>query len=310
MLSRISSPYLWLVLATMFWGGNFTVGRALVSHVPPFTMSLIRWSIALIILLPFAWKELKEAKHVIFGNWKTVFALSLTGIVAFNSLAYVSVQYTTSINASLVNALSPALIMLLSLFVLNEKMSKVQFFGVVVSLSGVLWIVTKGSMHYLLSLAFNMGDMIMLFAVLAWSVYSVLMKASGADLPKTATFFITILLGIIILVPLVVWETFTVRPQFELGFSQYISLLYIGIFPSILSFVLWNKALFAIGPSKASVFLNLIVLFASIFSILFLGEKIHLTQIIGGILIITGVMLVTDVKLYSGTRTESRLEAK
>ncbi|WP_164525497.1 DMT family transporter [Siminovitchia acidinfaciens] len=308
MISRLSSPYILLILATMFWGGNFTVGKSLVSYVPPFTMSLIRWSMALIILLPLAWKELAQTKQIMIKHWKTLIALSLTGIVAFNALAYISVQYTTSINASLVNALSPVLIMLLSLYVLKEKMSKVQILGVFISLVGVIWIITKGKIDYLLSLTFNTGDMIMIFAVLAWAVYSVLMRASGTNLPKTATFFVTILIGVVILAPFAMWETYSLPSWEHLEAPQYLGLLYIGVFPSILSFVFWNKALFIIGPSKASIFLNFIVLFASIFSILFLNEKIYPAQVIGGLLIISGVVLTTNIKLFKSTRGSTKVK--
>ncbi|MFD1706763.1 DMT family transporter [Siminovitchia sediminis] len=302
MISRLSSPYLWLILATMFWGGNFAVGRALVHDVPPFTMSFIRWFIALLILLPFVWKEYHTAKELMIKQWKIIGILSLTGIAAFNSLSYVAVQYTTSINASLVNGLAPGLIILMSFIFLKERMLKIQLTGVIISLIGVLWIVTQGSIHTFMTLAFNNGDLIMLFGVLAWVIYSIYMKAAAAGLPKMALFISTIFVGLIILAPFAAWEFYRDPAPLQLGMPQVISLLYLGIFPSILSFVLWNKALLMLGPSKASVFLNFTLLFATIFSILFLHEKLLVSQVIGGILMILGVVLTANIKLFKGTR--------
>ncbi|MCF6093636.1 DMT family transporter [Microaerobacter geothermalis] len=286
----LKSPYVLLVLATLFWGGNFTVGKYLVSYFPPVTMSVIRWTIAFLVMLPFAWKEFWIHRKIFLEQWKITLALAATGIAAFNALAYASMQYTTAINASLMNSMTPIFVIILSLLFLRERLSLYQLMGVILSMVGVLWIITKGNFYYLMTLQFNRGDLFMLAAIFSWSIYSVLTKKWGKMFPLKGTFLITMFLGIGFLLPFL-WGEWDKIPREGISLSQIFSLAYISIFPSILSFICWNKAVMMAGPSKASIFLNLIVVFASVFSIIFLEERIGSPQIIGGTLVITGVYL-------------------
>jgi drug/metabolite transporter (DMT)-like permease len=288
-------PYLLLVLATFFWGSNFVFGKIIVQTIPPFHFSLTRWVIGFFFFLPFAWHEWNIHKKLMLKHWKTLFWLALTGVAGFNALLYVAVQYTSSINASLVNATAPLLIVILSVLFLREKMVKIQYVGIVVSFIGVIWIFTKGQLESIFTLSFNTGDLFVLLAVINWSAYAILMKKKGALLPKKATFLSTIALGVLILLPFVLWEEYMGR---SFSFEQYttvnwLGIVYIGIFPSIISFVCWNEGVIQVGPGKSSNFLHFIALFAGILAVL-LGEMYTLNQFVGGILILTGVILASN----------------
>jgi drug/metabolite transporter (DMT)-like permease len=288
-------PYLLLVLATLFWGSNFVFGRVIVQTVPPFHLSVTRWVIGFFFFFPFAWQEWKLHRGLMLKHWKTLFWLALSGVAGFNSLLYVAVQYTSSINASLVNATAPLLIVILSVLFLREKLVKLQYLGIIVSFIGVIWVFTKGEFQNILSLTFNKGDLFVILAVISWSIYSILMKKKGVALPKKATFLSTIALGIFILQPFLLWEEYIGR---SFAFEEYttvnwLGIVYLGIFPSVISFVCWNEGVMQIGPGKSSNFLHFIALFAGILAII-VGEMYTLTQFVGGILILTGVIFASN----------------
>ncbi len=288
----LTSPYLLLIYATLFWAGNFTFGKALVEYIPPFTLSWMRWGISFLVFLPFAWKELQQTYKVLLLNWKLIFLMALTGLAMFNSLTYLAMQFTSSINAALMNSFTPVLVALMSLFFLKESLNLRQWGGISLSLTGVLWIISRGNWEDIFSLQFNQGDLSMGVAIIGWAVYSLVMKKYGSDLPAKSGFLASIAVATLILMPFAGYETLAL-PGWHLPTVHWLSVLYVSIFPSVISFICWNKALLAVGPAKASTYLHFIVLFASVFGVIFLGEVIMVSQIMGGILIISGVYIVT-----------------
>lgn len=294
-----------LIYATLFWAGNFTFGKALVEYVPPVTLSLMRWSLSFAVFFPFAWKELKANHRVLRTEWKTLLLLSFTGLATFNSLTYVSVQYTSSINAALMNSFTPVLVAILSFIFLQDRLRYQQWIGILISFAGVTWIITDGNIRHLLTLHFNKGDLIMSVAILSWAIYSLTMKKYGSRLPQKAAFLVTIGIAIVILFPFATWETL-VRESWSIPTLHWLSVIYVGVFPSVISFICWNKAVIDVGPSKASTYLHLIVVFASLFGVLFLGEKIVMSQIMGGLFVITGVYLVSMQKMKPLSLNETK----
>lgn len=295
-------PYLLLVLATFFWGTNFVFSRMIIEEIPPFQLSVFRWVIASIVFLPFVWQELKQQKGLLQQHWKILVLLALTGIAGFNTLLYIALQFTTSINASLVNSSAPLLIVLLSVIFLKERLVKIQYAGVFVSFFGVFVIITGGSLETLKTLTFNPGDLVVIAAVLVWAIYSVLMKKFGVVLPKKSTFILTIYLGIISLLPFALWErTYHSVSLSSLSVEMVLAVVYLGIFPSIVSFLCWNEGVMQVGPGKASNYLHLIVLFTTILAILFGGERLMLTQLIGGAFILSGVILASNPRFLKLT---------
>lgn len=300
LLSKFQSlPYLLLVMATFFWGTNFVFSRMIVEEVPPLQFSVIRWMIASTVFLPFVWREFKDNIGLVKIHWRSFLMLALTGIAGFNTLLYIAMQYTTSINASLVNSLTPLTIVLLSVVFLKERLIRIQYVAVVVSLLGVVVVVTEGSLAKLLSLSLNLGDIIVLAAVTCWATYSVLMKKFGVYLPKRFTFIITMYIGILVLIPFALFErTYAPVAFAEVPWQAVVGIIYLGIFPSIVSFVCWNEGVMQVGPGRASNYLHLIVLFTAILAVVIGGESLVLTQVIGGFFILTGVILGSNAHVF------------
>lgn len=289
----MTSPYMLLIYATLLWGGNFAIGKALVEYIPPLTLSLARWAISLLVFLPFAWRELQVTYRQLREKPIILLVMSFTGVVGFNVFAYASLQYTTTINAALMNSLIPVVVAGISYIWLREKLNIRQWIGVTISLIGVVWIICDGNISLLLTFQFNSGDLIMLLAVFSWAIYSIVMKKYGSGLPQQSSFLITIGIAVVALIPLSIYEWSRFEPGWQLPPKHWLSLIYVGIFPSVISFICWNRAVLKVGPAKASTFLHLVVVFASLFSILFLGEHIRTAQVTGAILIFSGIYLVT-----------------
>jgi drug/metabolite transporter (DMT)-like permease len=290
-----NSPYILLLVATCLWGGNFVVGKELVTEIPPLTLGLIRWSIALLCIAPFWGRKVWQQKEIYLKNWKTVLFLSLTGVAGFNIFVYIAVQYTDSINASLMNAATPIMIVLLSMFFLGESFSKLRGLGIVISLVGVLWIIGHGSWTTIASLSFNRGDLWMLLAVFLWAMYSIGVRKTVGRFLANEMLLTTVVLSVIVLIPSSIIEL-TVTKRTVIGsLHTLIGVFYIGIFASLVAFSCWNKAVALIGPSRCASFLNFIPMFSAIFATLFTGEHIQLYHIIGAMLILSGVYVTTRI---------------
>lgn len=290
---NLKSPYFLLIITTLIWGGNFVLGRAVADSIPPYTLSFLRWCIAFIAIFPFTWPKLKAEKEILKNHFWTIFLMSITGIAGFNTLLYIALKYTTSINASLVNSSAPLIVAVLSFFILGERLTKYQIIGVGLSLIGVFWIITKGAFSVLTSLSFNIGDILMVAAVLVWGLYSIIIKNTSKRLPFYSTFVVSILLGILVLFPFFLWEIFFLKQTIILTSLSIFTLFYIGIFASIVAFLAWNTAVAQVGATKAAIFLNFIPLFASVFAILVLDEKIAWYQILGGFFVLVGIAFST-----------------
>ena len=284
-------PQLLLVLATLLWGGNFVIGRAVAGDIPPITLAFLRWCVAFIVFLPIAYSRVKREWHMIKANWPAVIVMAITGVACFNTLVYIGVYYTTSINASLMNSSTPIIIYILSFILLKERLSKFQLIGTALSLAGVAFILSKGSLETLLSFSFNKGDLIVLVAVFCWGVYSLLVKQYAGRLPGYSTFLVTIALGVIMLLPFTIYELMTTSVEIVWSPSTIGAIVYVGIIASIVAFLSWNNGVVALGANKASIYLNFIPLFAAIFAVLFLDEDLLIAQVIGGLAVICGVIL-------------------
>lgn len=284
-------PFALLLLATLLWGGNFVIGRAVSGDIPPLTLAFLRWCIAFILFLPIAYGSFKRDWRLLKAHWPIVLILALTGVVAFNTLVYIGLHYTTSINASLMNSSTPILIYILSFFFLKERLTKFQILGTALSLSGVLFIISGGSFASLLDFSFNKGDLIVLVAVCCWSIYSLLLKQYAGRLPVQSTFLSTIFLGTIMLLPFYVYETVTLTESIQWHLSTIAAILYVGALASIVAFLSWNSGVVQLGANRASIYLNFIPVFSTIFAVLSLDEQLHSFQLIGGLAVVAGVLL-------------------
>ena len=286
-----TKAYFMLVCATLFWSGNFMVGKfAFLENIPPLSLVFYRWSLVWIILLPFTYKEIIKYKDTILNNLLLLFFLGLTSVGLFNSFTYLSLIYTQVINASLFNTAIPAIIILLCFLFKIEKTNKFQILGLIISVCGILAIVTKLKLDILFSLNFNKGDLIMIGAVVTWGVYSTLLKKKKFTLPLLTLVHVICTFGLICVFPQFLYELSNGQViNFDINLIY--TLIFLALFPSIGSYYCWAGAVSIIGANRAGIFLSLIPLFSTIMAIAFFNEKFQFFHLIGAILIIIGLYL-------------------
>jgi len=283
--------YIMLVCASLFWAGNFMIGKyAFLSEIPPLSLVFYRWSLVWIILLPFTYKEIIKHKDTILNNLTLLFFLGLTSVGLFNSFTYLSLIHTQVINASLFNTAIPAIIILLCFLFKIERTNKFQILGLIISVCGILAIITKLKLDILLSLNFNKGDLIMIGGVLTWGVYSTLLKKKQFTLPLLTLVHVICTFGLISVFPQFLYE-FSNEQTIQFDVNLIYTLIFLALFPSIGSYYCWAGAVSVIGANRAGISLSLIPLFSSIMAILIYDEIFQFFHLIGAILIILGLFL-------------------
>ena len=278
---------LFLILANLFWAGNYVLGKYVVEELSPLQMTFSRWFIALFLLFPIAhWVERPHWKSV-WKEWKVLSLAGLLGIIAFNFLLYEALQYTTSMNAALISSINPVIIVLFSSLLLKERIPLRNGIGLLISLLGVLLVLTQGKLLQVFHMNFNQGDLFVLLAILVWTFYSILGKNMKGIPPISAT-AVSAVFGLLMMLPFVMVSGI----PYPLSNQSMIGLLYFGIFPSVASFIFWNVALRHTDASRAGIYLNLIPVFTAVIN-LTLGKTINFIQVVGGIFVFIGVYLTS-----------------
>lgn len=279
-----------LLLPPLLWAGNFIAGRAVSTAVPPVTLSLIRWSIAALCLLPFAIKPLlRDWQHYFTYRWY-VLGTAVTGVAAFNLLVYWGLHTTTATNGIILNSFIPFLVAIFGYLFYRQTLSIAQLFGMLVSLAGVLIVVSHGDGHILLSLAFAPGDLIIFLAMIFWALYTLWLKAIPAHVNRTGLMLCQIIIALMFLIPLSAWENQSTNIQLHATRTLWI-LAYIGIFPSVIALLAYSKAVTLVGSVRASVFIHAMPIFGSLLSTLLLHEVFQGYQLAGMVTIFTGIWL-------------------
>ena len=283
--------YIMLVCATLFWSGNFIVGKlAFLESIPPLSLVFYRWSLVWLILLPFTFKEILKHKDTILKNLPILFFLGFTSVGLFNSFTYLSLIHTQVINSTLFNTAIPAVIILLCFLFKIEKTNKFQILGLIISVLGILTIITKLDIKIFLSLNFNKGDMIMIGGVITWGIYSTLLKKKKFTLPLLTLVHIICTFGLISVFPQFLYELSSGQViNFDINLVY--TLIFLALFPSIGSYYCWAGAVSIIGANRAGISLSLIPLFSSIMAITIYDEIFQFFHLIGAILIILGLFL-------------------
>ena len=286
-----TKAYIMLVCATLFWAGNFMVGKlAFLESIPPMTLVFLRWSLVWIILLPFTYKEILKNKDIILNNLPLLFFLALTSVGLFNSFTYLSLVHTQVINASLFNTAIPAIIILLCFIFKIEKTNSFQIIGLILAVFGILSIITKLDLNILLSLNFNKGDLIMIGGVISWGLYSAFLKKKKFTLPLLTLVHVLCTFGLIFIFPQFYYE-YSQGQFIKFDINLVYILIFLALFPSIGSYYCWAGAVSIIGANRAGIFLSLIPFFSTIMAIVFFNEQFHFFHLIGSILIILGLFL-------------------
>ena len=291
MTNKNNLAYILLVLTTLFWSGNFIVGKAASTYdIPPFSLNFYRWLFAGLILLPFTFKEILNKKSYIFNNIGFFIILGITSITIFNSTVYYSLYYMQVISGVLMISTIPVWIMFISSILGIEKTNKFQIFGVILSLLGVVFIITKSDMNIIKNLAFNRGDLIMAIGMFAWALYSALLKKKSYEISQITLLEVVIITGLIFLIPIYILEM-KFGNQIVLGKPFILTLSYVVLFPGLASFFFWIKGIAIIGANRAGVFLHLMPVFGSIMAIILFDEKFMFYHLLGAIFIIGGITL-------------------
>lgn len=297
-------PYVILALTTLFWAGNAIAGKLSAGLIPPFTLTFVRWTIVAIIVYLIARPHLAAHRDTIAESALFLMLLGALGFSFFNFALYGALNYTSALNVSIEQSAFPTVVMLLMFIFYRERISALQGLGVALSIVGIAITVSQGSLERLMALEFNIGDLIMMGGVLVYSLYSILLRHKPR-LPWHIFMLMMALGAMATSLPPALWEVAN-------GYYPAVSwkvpaiLLFIIIFPSLLSQVGWIRGVELIGPSRASVFINLVPVFGSALAVLVLGETFALYHGAGILFVISGVMLAE----WAGRRRAQRLAAQ
>ena len=298
MSNKNYSAYLFLVLATFCWSGNFIVGKfATLYEIPPLTLNVFRWISVWFILIPFTYKEIFENLPYIKKNWLVISFMGVITISTFNSVVYFALNYTQVINAVLMLSAIPAATIVLSSLMKIEETNIFQLLGLVLSIIGIGSIISNGDIQKIISLDFNKGDMWMLVCVITWSLYSTLLKKNNFKFSQFTLIQLMVSVGILFLIPQFFYEK-SIGLELNLDKNFILILIYVAIFPAIAAYYFWQKGIEIIGPNRASMFIQLMPLFSAVMAIIIFKEKFELYHFVGAIFILSGIYL-SNRKVYA-----------
>jgi len=289
--------YLILILTTIFWSGNFIVGKAASTfQIPPFSLNFYRWFFAGLILLPFTYKEILNKKKYILENIGFFIVLGITSITIFNSIVYYSLYYTQVISGILMISTIPVWIIFISSILNIEKTNIFQIIGVIFSLTGVIFIITKADLDLIKNLDFNKGDLSMVIAMFSWAVYSALLKSKKYEISQFALLQVVIITGLIFLIPIYFIEMY-LGHLIVIGKPFILTLTYVVLFPGLAAFFFWIKGISLIGTNRAGIFLHLMPIFGAAMAMIIFDEKFMYYHIFGAIFIVAGIALSNKKKV-------------
>ena len=291
LISNNYKAYFLLILTALFWSGNFIVGKAAsIYEIPPFSLNFYRWLFAFIILFPFTYKEILDNKKYILENIGFFIILGITSITIFNSIVYYSLYHTQVISGVLMISTIPVWIMFIASLLKIERTNIFQIIGVVLSLTGVICIITKADFELIKNLDFNKGDLSMVIAMFSWAIYSALLRKKTYKVSQIALLEVIIICGFVFLIPVYFIEM-SLGYEVVLHIPFILTLTYVVLFPGIIAFLFWIKGIAFIGANRAGVFLHLMPIFGAIMAMLIFKEKFMLYHFLGAVFIIVGIIL-------------------
>jgi drug/metabolite transporter (DMT)-like permease len=284
-------PYLLLSLTALFWAGNVVLGRFVAGHIPPMTLSFVRWAGACAVLLPFAARHLVRDWPTIRKHAALLTLLAVTGFSAYNTMAYYGLQYTTAINGLLLQSVAPLFVALWTFVLFRDRLTWRQAIGIGLSLTGVVVIICHGSLAILLSIAFNRGDVWFVIALLIYAFYAAMLRKRPVMHPLS---FLAVGMGVgaVFLLPAMVLELAGGR-TLTFDTESVMSFVYICIFPSLLGYLFLNRGVELIGANRAAPFMHLVPVFGSVLAIVLLGERFEVFHAVGYVLVFAGITIAT-----------------
>ncbi|EPY8425892.1 DMT family transporter [Citrobacter youngae] len=299
-------PYLLLSLAACFWGGNYVVGHILVAEVNPIVLSAARWVFTALLLMALYFRQIAMQWPAMRKSFGTIVFLALCGQVLFPLTLYIGLQYTTSLNAAIYMSTTPALVLLINKFFFKERISARNIAGVLLSTVGVIWLVSQGGlMHSQVLEHLNRGDVWTMGSALSWAVYCAFLRVKPCEVKGNAFVAVSALLGAIVLIP--VLALVLIRNGMP-GWNSYANtgvitgLAYLVIFPSWLSYLLWNKGISAIGATRGEIYSHLIPLSGGLFSVMFMHVTLHSYHLVSALVIMCGIALCSRTSAKKGSQ--------
>jgi drug/metabolite transporter (DMT)-like permease len=289
-LSTAGAAYWMLSVTAFFLACNHVIGRSIEGVIPPLGLSFWRWFAGVIILLPLVLPRLKQSLPHYRANLGVLAAMGFM-MVGSTTLILVALNYTTAINTSLMNAVQPALTVLFAVLFIGERMTPLKAFGVIISLLGVLLMITKADWQMLMGLQFNRGDLIALLAMCGFAGYAITLRKIPGSLNGSERLFAIALLGSLMLLPFYLYEHVN-HMQVPVTGQTVLIVCALALLVSVLGNAMWNAGIMIIGPSKATMFINLIPLFGAILAVMWLGESLQFYHLLGGAMVCSGIKCV------------------
>lgn len=283
-------PYLIVIMAPLIWGTNMVLGRYLADKVPPFTLTTARFTVAAPFLVGLVFLYSRRPWRVDRTQFRILAVMSAFGVFAFTPLLYFGLHFTTAINGGVINAVTPVTTVAMAAVLLGEKLTRRQFTGISLSVLGVVWVASRGSLAYLVHMHFNGGDFLILLSTFLWALYSVLAKKLTHTLSPLEVTAYSILMAL----PFLHGASFVERrfvPMAPLSPELILLFLYMGIFPSLIAYLCWTEGIRALGPNRAIAVYNTIPVFSAVMAIVILGEPLHRAQVVGGLVVMAGAYL-------------------
>ncbi len=291
-LSKTYTGISFAILACIIWSGNFIVARAVINDVPPITLSFFRWASATLMLFPLVIRQFSREKKIILQHKQYFFWTSLFGVAIFNTFLYIAAHTTSAINMALIGTCSsPIFAVFLAAWFLKERVSRLRIIGMLVMLTGIIYLVVRGNFEKLMNFHFTTGDIWVLGAAVFFAGYNVLVRKKPSAISPIVFLFTTFLVGSVLLLPFCLWEVQHSQP-IEWTSDLLFIVLYLGLGTSVIAFLLWNSAIARLGAARTALFGNLIPLFSSLEAVWLLNEEITLVHMISGMLIIAGLVIV------------------
>jgi drug/metabolite transporter (DMT)-like permease len=283
--------YFFLILCVLFWSGNFVLGRYIKDDIEPIELAFFRWIFVFIIVLPILITRFANIYKVFKKNYLVLLLLSLLGITTYNTILYTALSLTTSTNALIINSIIPILILILSFFILKQKIVLHQTLGILVSTCGVIFLILKGNISGILLLDFNQGDLWIIVSSITWALYSVIVKFRPKELNNFEFFTTIVVLGLCLLLPFYFYQGYSLKKEIEVFQSYYLFFIYVSVFASSLSYYFWHYGIDHIGATKTGQLIHLMPIFGTTLAYIFLGERIAYYHILGAILIAIGIYM-------------------
>lgn len=279
------------ILATLIWSGNFVIARGIATQIGPVSLAFCRWLTASLIITPIAWKKFQQEKKLIRKHIGYLFFVAVTGVTIFNTCVYIAGHYTTAINMALIGTTSsPIFATLLAAVFLKDKPGMFRITGLLLCISGIILLLSKGSWQILTNFRFSIGDLWVLTGAFAFAIYSTLVRKKPAEISSTHFLFLVFTLGTLMLLPFFAAEQMTGTVT-KWSWSMLSVILYLGAGASVISFLCWNISIQKIGAGRTVLFGNLIPVFSVLEAVWLLGEKINIIHLVSGFLVIGGLML-------------------